>query len=249
MTTKSSKNIYQKKNSVMKKIEKLAKDLEVDYKNTHYKGVSEAEVLSHVRPILLEEGIDISIINAEQFISGDSNRMRVKYTIRWTNIDDPADFIDTVSIGDGQDYGDKAPGKATTYALKYNIMKNLLLVSGDDPDLESSEELLDKMEAEKNKSSQKRVVSKAEGITDKEIDELLELSSINNIDSRVFARYLKVVFGMKGGKLPAKVRTLVKDEELLDKYFKKAVASGIKEELNYDPSIFKDLLLLWGKTL
>ncbi len=136
----------------MQEVTTLFKDLHVKYKGTDYRGVSESTVLGAIRPALIKHGVDISIVKIEQMDSYDPNRMRCKYTIRWTNIDEPTDFIETEAVGDGQDYGDKAPGKANTYALKYTLLKNLLIMTGDDPDLQSSEELLDKMKAKKKQT-------------------------------------------------------------------------------------------------
>ena len=66
--------------------------------------------------------------------------MRVETIYRFVNIDNKDDFIDIKAYGDGIDTGDKAPGKATTYADKYALMKAYKISTGDDPDKDASPE-------------------------------------------------------------------------------------------------------------
>jgi hypothetical protein len=56
------------------------------------------------------------------------------------NIDKPNESIMSVGYGDGIDSGDKATGKATTYARKYALIDLFNLSKGDDPDKEASQE-------------------------------------------------------------------------------------------------------------
>jgi hypothetical protein len=56
--------------------------------------------------------------------------------IRFANIDAPDDHIDVETFGHGIDQGDKSPGKAMSYAVKYALLKTLGLETGDDPDLD-----------------------------------------------------------------------------------------------------------------
>ena len=56
------------------------------------------------------------------------------------NIDNPKEYIETISYGTGLDTGDKAAGKAMTYADKYALMKMYKISTGNanDPDSYSS---------------------------------------------------------------------------------------------------------------
>lgn len=226
-------NIYQKKMQVMKKVSKLFKDLRVKYKETDYRGISEEEVLKTVRPILIETGIDISITEIEQMDSYNPNRLRCKYTIKWTNIDEPTDFIITQVVGDGQDKGDKAPGKANTYALKYALLKNLLIMTGDDPDYMSSEELVDKMKSGRA----------SKYIPEKEVDRLLTIAEEGGLDTMKFGGFIKTAL-MTKGQMSIKVRELVRDSKKLWEYLGKA-----KEKLGYDTTAYYEVLRQWGEEL
>ena len=64
--------------------------------------------------------------------------MRMEVTYRFVNIDKPEEIVEVKTFGDGLDTGDKAPGKAMTYADKYALMKAYKLSTGDDPDKDAS---------------------------------------------------------------------------------------------------------------
>ena len=66
--------------------------------------------------------------------------MRLEITYRFINIDNPTEYIDIKTYGDGLDTGDKAPGKAMTYGDKYALMKGYKISTGDDPDKDPSPE-------------------------------------------------------------------------------------------------------------
>ncbi len=64
--------------------------------------------------------------------------MRLATVYRFVNIDNPDDYIDITTYGDGVDTQDKAPGKAMTYADKYALLKAYKIQTGDDPDAGAS---------------------------------------------------------------------------------------------------------------
>ncbi len=71
------------------------------------------------------------------------NKVDVTLQYRFVNVEQPEEYIDIPGIGTGIDYGDKAPGKAYTYACKYALMKAYKIPSGgkasvDDPDVQPS---------------------------------------------------------------------------------------------------------------
>ena len=143
-------NIYQKINYVTEKIGKVQKNLSVQVSKTNsYKAVSESDVIDAVKPLELEAGIcsfpvrrvivESQAITQKSVYNGietekTSFHMRVETTYRFVNTDNPEEYIDIVSYGDGLDTGDKSPGKAMTYADKYALMKMYKISTGDDPD-------------------------------------------------------------------------------------------------------------------
>lgn len=152
-------NIYERLLNISNDLQTIAKNLEVSMgKNGKYKAVGEADVLRNVKPLELKHRvysypIEREIIESGTLESTDYNGNvkkqlfeRIKVTYRFINIDNPKEYIDITSYGDGIDSGDKSVGKAMTYADKYALLKAYKIVTGDDPDQEGSQEL-NKIEA------------------------------------------------------------------------------------------------------
>lgn len=147
-------NIHQKMLEATMKIERVKKNLKIEAgKNKDgsvrsYKAVSEGDVLNAVKPIEIELGIlsypvarnivDSSILVNEY--DKKSQFMRIETIYRFVNVENPSEFVDITTYGDGIDSGDKAPGKAMTYADKYALLKAYKIETGDDPDQEASKE-------------------------------------------------------------------------------------------------------------
>ena len=134
----------------------IIKNLEVKVsKTSSYKAVSEKDILDNVKPLeskyrvysypIKREVIDRDTLVKESEYNGAIIRtntlfMRVETIYRFVNLDNVDEFIETTVYGDGLDTGDKAPGKAMTYADKYALMKAYKISTGDDPDKEASPE-------------------------------------------------------------------------------------------------------------
>ena len=181
------KNIYQKLLAISTEIETVAKNLNVQVtKTAKYKAVGEADVLKAVKPLEAKYGVYSYPIEREIIESGTLEseyqgvikkqlfeRIRVVY--RFINVDNPAEFVDITSYGDGIDSGDKSVGKAMTYSDKYSLMKGYKIVTGEDPDQEASGDL--------NAADVKAKI---------ELDkELLNECKALNIDLLKVAKYLK----------------------------------------------------------
>ena len=65
---------------------------------------------------------------------------RIETVYRFVNVDDPSDYIETVTFAEGIDAQDKGSGKAMTYGDKYALMKAYKISTGDDPDQDPSKE-------------------------------------------------------------------------------------------------------------
>ena len=148
-------NIYQKMSAITQEISKVAKNLQVGEGKNQYKAVGEADVLAAVKPIEAKHGVysfpfDREIVESGEMVSttkyGDrkSLYLRVKTVYRFVNVDEPSEFIDITTYGDGVDSQDKAPGKAMTYGDKYALLKAYKIQTGDDHDQNESETLKDR---------------------------------------------------------------------------------------------------------
>ena len=150
----ASLNIFQRILAATSEINRVAKNLKVDIsKSQSYKAVAESDVLEAVKPIEEKYGIysypvsrtvikDEAYTTTSEYDGRKSEKttffMRLATVYRFVNIDNPDDYIDITTYGDGVDTQDKAPGKAMTYADKYALLKAYKIQTGDDPDAGAS---------------------------------------------------------------------------------------------------------------
>ena len=130
-------NIYQRINAVMQEVDYVRKDKKVDNK---YTVVTHDNVVSHIRGKLVKHGIVIypeqrkSEILVAKDLASDVKMLLYSgdYIIHFCNMDDPKDRISVKVNAHAADNGDKAPGKAVTYATKMALLKVFSLETGDD---------------------------------------------------------------------------------------------------------------------
>lgn len=145
-------SIYEKMAMIRDEAGVVAKNLEIAVNNSNkYKAVSERDVLDTIRPLMQKYRIYAFPVSREcderdRIISTYKETTRASFyfhyknVMRFVNLDKTSEFIDVVSYSTGIDTGDKADGKAMTYADKYAYMKAFMLSTGDDPDQEASKE-------------------------------------------------------------------------------------------------------------
>jgi len=123
-------NIYQRINLIMKQGVYLKKG-----SAGQGTGVEYDELISALSPLLAAAGI---VITAEK--AGDSRSRENKkgnyifesdFLITYINMDQPNDKFSTLVESHAMDAGDKAPGKAITYATKISMLKVFGIESGD----------------------------------------------------------------------------------------------------------------------
>ena len=195
-------NIYEKLMLITDEIGIIEKKLDVSISKTNsYKAVSERDVLDKVKPIEKKyrvfsypadrEIIDKDVLVKEtEFTNGNTGDttisktntlfMRIKTIYRFVNIDNPDEYVETIVYGDGLDTGDKAPGKAMTYADKYALMKTYKLSTGDDPDKDPSPE--NGYQKRVAYATPKQVEVLLEVYKDENLKKLLETNKINSIN-------------------------------------------------------------------
>ena len=103
------------------------------YNDFHkYNYVLEADLISAVRVSLIAEGVFVTCSVVGQTHEGNLTLVNTKH--RFINADDATDFVEVDGQGQGNDSGDKGGYKAITGAMKYFLMKNFLIATGDDPE-------------------------------------------------------------------------------------------------------------------
>lgn len=142
-------NIYEKIAAIYEAVQYLAKDDKVEFGSTKYKALSEEKVTTIMRQQFIKHKLIVIPVEMTSSRSGQISHVDVKYQI--INVENPEEFIEVVSCGDGADSQDKGAGKAMTYAFKYMWLRTFALPTGEDPDKISSEELDAQQAAEKRK--------------------------------------------------------------------------------------------------
>lgn len=209
-------NIYQKLLKITEEMGTLEKDLSVPTSKTKsYKAVGEKNVLDAVKPLEVKYGVysyahDRKVIDSGELIStrkdyetGEVREtkqlfLRLEVTYRFVNVDNPAECIEIKSYGDGIDSGDKATGKAMTYADKYALLKAYKISTGDDPDTEPSGEIKS-YGSEKITPKQLAMIQKY--YTGENLQKLLDSNKIGKLEDLPKAKANEIV-----GKLIAKAK-------------------------------------------
>lgn len=148
-----TRTIYQRLADITNEIPVVAKELDVSVGagKRSYKAVSERSVLDTVKPLERKHGvysypaqrevIESNLLQKQTDYGPVTTLMtRIRTTYRFVNIDNPADFVETVTFSEGMDSQDKGSGKAMTYGDKYALMKMYKISTGDDPDAAFSED-------------------------------------------------------------------------------------------------------------
>jgi hypothetical protein len=132
-------NIYQRINAVMKKVKYVQKDKAVTGGGASYKAVTHDQVVSVARQELVDNGVVVypeQIEHSMPIVRDLEKNIKMHlysgdYLIHFVNIDKPDDRVSVKINAQASDNGDKAPGKAVTYATKAAILKVLCLETGD----------------------------------------------------------------------------------------------------------------------
>ena len=199
-------NIYKKMSAVTTELTAVAKNLNVGIGKSAYKAVGEADVLAAVKPLEEKHGIysypySRKIVEADLIttsseyqgkVTEKTNRyLRIETVYRFVNIDNPEEYIDITTYGDGIDSQDKAVGKAMTYSDKYALLKAYKIITGDDPDQFKSEE--GKTERKLTFREKVIIVAKEKGI---DLKELAKEYEITNKTSEL--RYEEILKDLEG---------------------------------------------------
>lgn len=124
-----TENIFQRLWTASNLIGQIEKDGQVKG-GGNYKYVSHDNVTARAKEVFAKVGIYhcASMVDLKQ----DGNRTIAKVELHFINTDNVGDMVKTTSFGYGNDTQDKGPGKAYSYAVKYGLMKALMLNTDED---------------------------------------------------------------------------------------------------------------------
>ena len=134
-------NIYQRINEVRKNVWYVKKDKTVSTGGSgSYKAATHDAVTALVRNHLINQGVLIvprlmqsAVVGIGETKNGTPViRYEAKYEVDFINCDEPSEKITVPIEAHANDSGDKAPGKAVSYATKYAILKLFNIETGED---------------------------------------------------------------------------------------------------------------------
>lgn len=130
-------NIYQKLNTIKEKLAYIQKDKKVD----SYMAVTHDAVTRETRDLFIEQKVLIVPVELESKVelTGTTTgkgvpyiRLESTYRVDFINCDEPAEVVSVQLSAHALDHGDKAPGKAHSYVVKYAILKVLQIETGEE---------------------------------------------------------------------------------------------------------------------
>lgn len=101
------------------------------------KGIKYDEVMAMIRVHLIKHGIVMVVRQSEmEMLNGvEGTKQKIyqgRYEMDLVNIDKPEEIVTHTAYAHGMDGGDKAPGKAHTYATKIMLVKGFGIETGED---------------------------------------------------------------------------------------------------------------------
>lgn len=146
MTEKKTEDKLTQEAQFYHKLSELRKlILSKDWKDDHYIPiggknvgfVSSDKVKKTIAPLIAQAGLELVSQFSDLTFVGQSpgqTHAVVKFTAKLIDVDTGYCGSEACAYGSGVDSGDKAVGKAQTYALKYWIMSQFMITDGVDPD-------------------------------------------------------------------------------------------------------------------
>lgn len=176
---------------------RLKPDLMKCENGANFRAVSESAILDAISPVLNEKGIYYTVsvkeshLDIKELLTAKGSKYIFVATVVLTvNFYDSDGFRSacTESVGMGIDDGDKAMGKAYTYAVKYALLKVFRLRYGDDPDHDASKPIIKAPAAEPAQAPKKPSAAKGSKkpstlMTEAQRDYILGLMDKNKVDA------------------------------------------------------------------
>ena len=209
-------NVYQRLAEVRKKVSYLKKE----QSGSQFNYVGSSDVLGALHSKINEMGLllqpaitghkvkdQIEIINQyNKYTKQTEQKQRITYftelemTMRWINIDDPEDFLESKWYAQGVDIaGEKGVGKALTYAEKYFLLKFFnIATDDDDPDKYQKEQLKNTAITERQIDMLNASISRVAELAGQEFEAVKSLA-INDSDlnpKKAFEEYSAYDYGV-----------------------------------------------------
>lgn len=161
-------------------------------------GVQYDDLISILNPLLAEVGI---VVTAEK-VDDSSSRQNAKgnyiyqsdFLVHYINIDEPQDRFTTRIEAHAMDSGDKAPGKAITYATKTSMLKVFGIESGDNEESRAEQADIDTITPEQQQALYSLLCDENGMYTayGQKVSNAFKFTNLNEIKSKKFEQIYKM---------------------------------------------------------
>ena len=144
------KNLIKAVNAVMQDCENVEKNLSVGVGNNSYKGVADKDVKLIINRSMRKNKLAIFPVKIDPKLTVERWEEKTNYGIKrkaqvftevlvtYKLIHESGEEMEIQGYGHGVDSQDKSAGKATTYALKYALLYQFLVATGDIDDADAT---------------------------------------------------------------------------------------------------------------
>lgn len=195
-------SLQRKKNSLRKALKEkgiLKRGATNDY--DRYKYFSEAQYKELFTELFSDHDLELKFDEVEYstFEGSEKQSNGRMPKLQFTLFDCDTGFFETTVItGEGIDKGDKAGYKAYTGALKYYLANTFMVATGDDPESESPDEKMNKVNERKATPKQVEVLSKV--YTGDNLVKLLQMNGIEKIEDIPMKKASELIGNLKAKK-------------------------------------------------
>lgn len=182
---KTTKNIYQRIASAMEELDgRVEKGGQTNF-GSSYKYVKTDDLVNSLRRVFVSNGLALTHDLVVEDRAGKG--LHQCYRFRLVNIDDPADFVESLQVGTANDDKAQSAGTCLSYAVKNFLLKTFML-AGDDKEAEAHQEETDRRASQsrtKPRAETKKKQSKAEKVSD-EAPASLEKVQVTDVEEKVY---------------------------------------------------------------
>ena len=186
-------NIYQKINAVMKEVDYVKKDAKVQ----GYSAVTHDAVTALIRQHLVVVGIVVNVNQTDgHFLEMRDLSKEIKqylyqgaYDVSFINTDDANDKCTVRVHAHAQDTGDKAAGKAMSYATKYAMLKTFSIETGENDESRATKQT-DIVLVGENEMIEIEKAAKLKGV---DIEKIKAAYALSDLSELAMSRYKEVL--------------------------------------------------------
>lgn len=162
----------------------------------HYSYFSEAQYKELFTELFSANGLELKFdeVSYDTFDGTEKQANGRKPKIEFVLFDVETGFYETSTItGEGMDKGDKAGYKAYTGALKYFLANTFMVATGDDPEVDSIDSKMNKVNRDTRKASSAQIAVLADNYRGDNLAKLLQYNGVERLEDLPMAKATELI--------------------------------------------------------